>query len=60
LNAHSVLYIGGETAGISSLQGDLAKVEGATIRLRLSKAASNERLFGGLGCLEKWTGRDDE
>ncbi len=37
LNAHSVLYFGGKTAGVNALLGDLAKVEGATIRIRLSK-----------------------
>ena len=39
LNSHSVLYFGGETAGVNALLGDLAKVEGATIRVRFSKEA---------------------
>lgn len=43
LNAHSVLYFGGQTAGVNALLGDLAKVEGATIRVRFSKEAGVTR-----------------
>jgi hypothetical protein len=43
LNAHSVLYFGGATAGVNALLDDLAKVEGATIRVRFSKAAGVTR-----------------
>ena len=43
LNSHSVLYFGGETAGVNALLGDLAKVEGATIRVRFSKEAGVTR-----------------
>jgi hypothetical protein len=39
LNSHSVLYFGGKTAGVNALLGDLAKVEGTTIRVRFSKEA---------------------
>jgi hypothetical protein len=37
INAHSVLYFGGETKGVNALLSDLAKVEGVTIRVKLSK-----------------------
>jgi hypothetical protein len=43
LNSHSVLYFGGKTAGVNALLGDLAKVEGATIRVRFSKEAGVTR-----------------
>jgi hypothetical protein len=43
LNSHSVLYFGGETAGVNALLGDLAKVEGATIQIRFSKVAGMTR-----------------
>jgi len=43
LNAHSVLYFGGETAGVNGLLDDLAKVEGATILVRFSKEAGVTR-----------------
>jgi hypothetical protein len=43
LNSHSVMYFGGETAGVNALLGDLAKVEGATIQVRFSKEAGVTR-----------------
>jgi len=43
LNSHSVLYFGGKTAGVNALLGDLAKVEGATIRVRFSKEVGETR-----------------
>ena len=43
LNSHTVLYFGGKTAGVNALLGDLAKVEGATIRIKFSKEAGVTR-----------------
>jgi hypothetical protein len=43
INAHSVLYFGGETKGVNALLNDLAKVDGVTIRVRLSKEAGVTR-----------------
>ncbi len=43
LNAHSVMYFGGGTAGVNSLLNDLASVEGATVRVRFSKEAGVTR-----------------
>lgn len=43
INSHSELYFAGGTKGVNALLGDLAKVEGAAILVRLSKEAGATR-----------------
>jgi hypothetical protein len=48
LNSHSVLYFAGGTPGVNALLGDLAKIEGATILVKLSaKAGVTKWMFPG-------------
>jgi hypothetical protein len=43
LNAHTVLYFGGKTAGVNALLADLAKIEGVEIMVKFSKDAGVTR-----------------
>ena len=48
LNSHSVLYFGGGTDGVNALLADLAKIEGAELRIKFAKEAGvTEWMFPG-------------
>lgn len=50
VNAHSRLYFAGGAKGVNALLADLANIEGATVRIKLSKDAGvTRRLFPAAG-----------